>query len=427
MKKTLAILLSLILMLSMVPAVAEESLAGTYVLDASPLGMPLNIYLIIDENNNFQWTNKLEGGADKGNGMIGSEGGVYMMLYSDSTPENMKTATFTLEGQNLVFSTRVPYGAAGVNPNTEENIFPIAKKMVYTDLLGLYVGSLAVEAMGSAIVYECELELALGAEYTLKSTFAMMGGEYEYVQQGNFTVENGEIIFTTADAEGQKGQIADGKITADLILSSMGKTPRTIELQKAITADVAGVYTGVKDMSAMGFIANTALTLDAVGGYTYSSVIEGMGEYTEQGTFTHENGVITLLSDAEGAAPVEASLATEVLTAKMKIASSVPMATEIKFFSDRIQGVFTAEGEDEAGVAYASKLTLNADGTYAISVNEDAYTEEGAFTVAASPMGVSITLVSTAGVESTGMVSDSININHNIDNAYNMLGFQYEK
>lgn len=427
MKKTLAILLSLILMLSMVPAMAEESLAGTYVLDASPLGMPLNIYLIIDENNNFQWTNKLEGGADKGNGMIGSEGGVYMMLYSDSTPENMKTATFTLEGQNLVFSTRVPYGAAGVNPNTEENIFPIAKKMVYTDLLGLYVGSLAVEAMGSAIVYECELELALGAEYTLKSTFAMMGGEYEYVQQGNFTVENGEIIFTTADAEGQKGQIADGKITADLILSSMGKTPRTIELQKAITADVAGVYTGVKDMSAMGFIANTALTLDAVGGYTYSSVIEGMGEYTEQGTFTHENGVITLLSDAEGAAPVEASLATEVLTAKMKIASSVPMATEIKFFSDRIQGVFTAEGEDEAGVAYASVLTLNADGTYAISVNEDAYTEEGTFTVAASPMGVSITLVSTAGVESTGMVSDSININHNIDNAYNMLGFQYEK
>ena len=427
MKKTLAILLSLILMLSMVPAMAEESLAGTYVLDASPLGMPLNIYLLIDENNNFMWTNKLEGGADKGNGMIGSEDGVYMMLYSDSTPENMKTATFTLEGQNLVFSTRVPYGAAGINPNTEENIMPIAKKMVYTDLLGLYVGSLAVEAMGSSIVYNCELELALGAEYTMTCTFNMMGSDYEFVQQGNFTVENGEIVFAAADLEGQKGVIADGAITADLILSSMGKTPRTIELKKATTADVAGVYTGVADMSAMGFIANTTLTLDAVGGYTYSSVIEGMGEYTEQGAFTHENGVITLISDAEGAAPVEASLATEVLTAKMKIASSVPLATEIQFFSDRIQGVFTAEGEDEAGIAYASTLTLNADGTYVISVNEDSYVEEGTFAVAASPMGVAITLTSADGVESTGMVSDSININHNVDYAFNMLGFQYEK
>ena len=128
-----------------------------------------------------------------------------------------------------------------------------------------------------------------------------------------------------------------------------------------------------------------------------------------------------------GAAAVEGTLANEVLVIKMRIAESVPLATEILFYSERIQGEFISEGEDEAGNAVKSVLTLNADGTYAISVNDGAYTEEGTFVVAASPMGVGITLTSTDGVESAGMVSDTININHNVDNAFNTLGFKYEK
>lgn len=428
MKKTLAILLALCMMLCMAPAMAEESLAGTYVLDASPLGMPLNVYLTIKEDNTFAWTNKLEGGSDKGTGMIGGENGTYMMLYDGSTADAMKTATFTLDGQNLVFSTRVPYGAASFSPNAEENIFPTAKKMVYEDMLGLYVGSLEVEAMGSAVVYECELELSLGAEFTMVSTFAMMGSEYEHVQQGTFSVADGVITFSCGeDLPAQTATLQNGVMNANLLLSSMGKTPRAIELKKATTADVAGVYTGVKDMSAMGFVANATLTLDAVGGYTYTSEIADMGTYTEEGTFTCEKGVITLQNAAEGAAAVEGTLKNDVLTAKMRIAEMVPMATEIAFYSERVQGVFTAAGEDAAGAAVTSTLTLNADATYAIHVNNGAYTEEGTFAITASPMGTAITLTSSTGVESTGMVSDTINVNHNVDNAFNVLGFKYEK
>lgn len=429
MKKILAMLLSLCLMLGLCPALAEDSLAGTYVLDASPLGMPLQVYLIIDENQNFQWLNKLEGGTDKGQGMIGNEDGVYMMLYSDSTAEQMKTATFTVEGQSLVFSTNVPYGSASLAPNTsdpENVIYPVAKKMVNMDVLGLYVGQVEASAMGAAILYECELELALGGEYTLISRFSMMGGDYEYVQEGTFTLENGALTFVSGDLAGQQGQLSGDEITADFFLSAMASSPRTAVLKKATTAEAAGVYTGVKDMSMMGFVANATLTLDAVGGYTYTSAIDGE-DYTEKGSFTYENGAVKLLSDAEGAAEAEGTLANEVLVIKLRIAESVPMATEITFYSEKIQGEFTCEGEDAAGNTVKSVLTLNADGTYAISVNDGAYTEAGAFAVAASPMGVSITLTSANGVESTGMVSDTININHNIDSAFNTLGFKYEK
>ena len=161
---------------------AEDSgLAGAYLLDAAPLGMPMTVYLIIDENDHFQWTNRLQDGADKGNGQIGSQDGLYLMLYSDSTNEQVKTATFSVEGSKLVFSTRVPYGSAGLNPNTEDpenTVWPVAKKIAYEEWLGTYVGSLEVNAMGSAIVYQVELKLDYGAEYTLVSTFDMGGETY---------------------------------------------------------------------------------------------------------------------------------------------------------------------------------------------------------------------------------------------------------
>lgn len=432
MKKLLAFLLSLCLLLGLTPALAEESLAGTYVLDASALGMPLQVYLIIDADNNFQWTNKPEGGADKGTGMIGGEGGTYMMLYSDSTADAMKTATFTMEGQNLVFSTRVPYGSSTFAPQTddpENPIYPVAKKLVYQDALGLYVGSFESEipAMGVTLTYACELELKMGAEYTLTSRYTVMGEAQEYVQTGSFTLENGQITLESEGLEGQMGTYADGVIDMSAALSAQSKEPKPIKLQKATTAEAAGVYTGIKDLSMMGFVANATLTLDAVGGYSYVSQIDGENDYVEKGSFTVADGMITLLSDAADAAPVEGTLGNDVLTVKLRINEAVPMSTEIAFYSDRIQGTFTAKGQDTAGADVSSVLTLNPNGTYAISVNDGAYAEEGTFAVFASPMGTSITLTSESGVESTGVVSGTINITHNVDAAFNTLGFDYAK
>ncbi len=436
MKKILTMLLAFCLTLGLGTAMAQEvpaALAGTYILDASPLGMPLQVYLIIDESGNFHWTNSLTNGADKGSGMIGSEQGVYMMLYSDSTAEAMKTATFTVAGETLLFSTRVPYGSSGFSPNTENEsspVYPIAKKMVYEDLLGLYVGSLQVDvpAMGTSVTYDCELTLSYGAEYTLVSSFSMMGEMQQYIQYGTFLYDGGSLTLASPEKGEQAGTLAEGKMEIGAYLSAQGSTPRTITLQKATTAEAAGTYTGVKDMSAMGFVANATLTLDAVGGYTYLAQIEGETDYTEEGSFTAADGVITLQSAAEGAAAVEGTLADDVLTAKMRISPDVPMSTEIAMYSGRVQGVFTASTTDEGGKAYESSLTLNPNGTYAIAVTgASEYQEEGTFAVAASPMGTAITLTSKDGVASTGIVADTINITHNIDANMNTTGFDYAK
>ena len=69
---------------------------------------------------------------------------------------------------------------------------------------------------------------------------------------------------------------------------------------------------------------------------------------------------------------------------------------------------------------------LNADGTYSINV-DDMYFEDGTFAASPSPLGVSLSLTAADGTESAGMVSDTINITHNIDYSYNTLGFTYKK
>lgn len=410
-------------------ALAEETLAGAYLLDATPLGMPITVYLIIDENGSFQLTNKLEGGADKGSGQIGSQDGLYLMLYSDSTNDQVKSATFTVEGGKLIFSTRVPYGAAGLSPNTEDPdnvIWPVAKKIAYEEWLGVYVGSLEVNAMGSAIVYDVTLTLDLGMEYTLVSTFAMGGETYDYTQTGSFSVDGGQI---TLDAmEGQVGSIDENGIVIPAFLSQMASSPREITLEKAVTAAVAGNYVGVKDMSMMGFSVNVSLALDAVGGYVYTARIDGEEDYVMTGAFTYDSGALILTS--EGQDPVEATLENEVISASLPISAAMPRATALTFYSEAVLGTFTGAADGEDGSKYESTLTLNPDGTYQIAVKKDgadAYQEAGAFTLETSMTGLTLVLTAADGTVSTGMVDATINVNHNIDAAYNTLGFKYTK
>ena len=137
---------------------AAKDIAGDYILDATPLGMPLQIYLNIGEDGSFRLSNQLTDGQDKGSGKIGKNGDTYMLLFSDSTTESPKTATFTVEGKQLVFSTKLPYGTSGFAPNTEdpENpIYPTAKAIAYKDVLGDYVGSHeeTIAAMNATLTY----------------------------------------------------------------------------------------------------------------------------------------------------------------------------------------------------------------------------------------------------------------------------------
>lgn len=415
-------------------ASADQSIAGDYILDATPLGMPLRVYLTIGEDNTFRLSNQLSGGEDKGSGRVGSSGDTYMLLFDDSTPENPKTATFTVVGKQLIFNTRLPYGSSGFAPNlddAEHPIYPTAKAIVYAEQLGEYVGSHeeTIAAMNSTLTYAYTLTLAYGAEYTFESRYAVMGQEQVFTQSGTFAIEGQKLLLTAAGEDAaEAGEIAaDGAIAIKMLVSAQGKEKKDITLKPATTGAYAGVYAGQKTMNmGMPLTADATLALDKVGGYALSVKIAGEEAYAEKGAFAVDGAAVTFTN--EGAEPVSGTLENDVLTVKFRISQDVPMATEIMFYSGRIQGVFTDAAEDEG---LASTLTLNPDATYTISVTQDGqetYAEAGTFETAASPMGVRLILKSEAG-ELSGVVSDaSININHPIAAGdATAVGFQYAK
>jgi len=246
---------------------SETKLTGTYLLDATALGMPLQVYLFIKDDNTFQWTNQKEKGDDKGHGTIGQNENTYLLLCSDSTTEAPKTATFTVVKGNLHFSTRVPYGTSGFSPNTEDEsniIYPQAKKLAFEAYIAEYVG-----VSGD---YSYTLSLSYGAQYTVTS----VGKTETYSETGIFDIKDKNLTLTPTQGAAISGIIDENSGIA-LTSAKLEKTGKKseIKLSKAITADYAGVYTAEGEIQ---------LTLDKLGGYTYQA--KG---YSEEGAFTVDN------------------------------------------------------------------------------------------------------------------------------------------
>lgn len=367
-----------------------EEVAGMYCLDATPLGMPMQWYIHISADGSFVISTDTEGQAVKGSGTVGSKDGTYMLVYEDSTADSPKTATFTLEGVNLQFSTAVPVGTASVAPQDGTPI--VAKKIAYSEYLGTYMGTYEKEAMGSTVTYNFSLELGYGAEYTFESTVVMQDTPMTRTETGTFQIEGDAITFTPAEGEAVTGSVADGSITAAFLLSEMASAPQEVTAEFAVYAQESGTYTGVVSIMDGMAVYNTSLTLDPFGAYTYTTTDQTSGEeqFRQEGTYTAQDGVITF-TPAEGEA-VEGTITDYTVTADFQVNAMVPNATTLTFLSPAIQGTFQAAAEEES---YYAKLELAPDYTFRLILASDEAMEKLCYvatgTFALEGMGMSLT------------------------------------
>ena len=100
----------------------ELEVTNDYAMDLTPLGMPLTVYLRLDEDGKFILSNTLDFETDKGSGTFQKSGEEYIMVYTFANGEEKSvsdgiTASFvvTKEG-SLDFSgcTSVPYGSVQI-------------------------------------------------------------------------------------------------------------------------------------------------------------------------------------------------------------------------------------------------------------------------------------------------------------------------
>lgn len=350
-----------------------EAIAGDYQIDISRMGMPLVFYLRVDAEGNFQLSpnTRFDPGESRGEGVIRESGGVYMMIYKEHTAESPKTATFVLDGPNLVFQSRLPYGQSNIlneaqDPDDPEIIYVLtADTMALSEYYGTYVGSHSTQAMGSTVDYLYHLHLKAGLRYTFTSEFEMGGTAYTYSETGHWHVSGEAFTLDPAEEPPVQGTItADGLITIGIRPSGMAPVRGERELRIATHASFAGTY--VAEKSTPMYTAKATMVLDMFGNYQYTADVGQPTGYEESGSYMVDGTAITF-SPEDGDA-YSGTLEHRVLTGRFRVIGAMP-ATDMVLYSSTVQGTFQGSASHEE-TEYTTELRLYPNGSYALSVTD---------------------------------------------------------
>lgn len=352
-----------------------QGIAGDYQIDITRLGMPLVFYLRINPDGTFMLSpnTKFDPTESRGTGVLAESRGVYMMIYKEHTPDNPKTATFVLDGPNLVFQSRLPYGQSNIlntaeDPDNPEIIYTLtADTLALSEYYGTYVGSHSTQAMGATVEYVYTLQLKAGLRYVFTSEFAMGGTNYAYSETGTWNVSGQEFTLDPTDEPAVQGTIStDGRITIGIRPSAMAATRTPRELRLATHAHVAGTYFAEK--STAMYTAKATLVLDMFGHYRYTADVGQPQLYEESGLYDVTGTTITFRP--EGGSAYTATLENLVLTGSFRVIGAMP-ATQMVMYGRPIQGTFAGTATHE-GVEYQAVLILNPNGTYQLLVSDAA-------------------------------------------------------
>ncbi len=365
----------MVLGLTAVGSTRFQAIAGDYQIDITRMGMPLVFYLRIWADGTFMLSpnTRFDPSEIRGEGRIAESQGVHMMIYKEHTPDNPKTATFVLDGPNLVFQSRLPYGQSNIlneaeDPDDPEIVYTLtADTLALSEYYGTYVGSHSTQAMGATVDYVYTLQLKAGLRYVFTSEFTMGGTAYTYRETGSWNVSGEQFTLDPADEPSVQGTItADGRITIGIRPSAMAAARTDRLLRIATHAHVAGTYFAEK--STAMYTAKATLVLDMFGSYRYTVDVGQPQPYEESGSYDVIGTTITF--EPEGGTAYSATLENLVLTGNFRVIGAMP-ATQMIMYGRAVQGTFAGTATHE-GVEYKALLTLNPNGTYKLLVSDAA-------------------------------------------------------
>jgi len=366
--------LAMLLVLGLVSVGADrfEGIAGDYQIDITNLGMPLVFYLRIEADGAFMLAPNLqfEASESRGEGVIGESQGVYMMIYKEHTADNPKTATFVLDGPNLVFQSTLPYGSSNILNSAEDADDPAivytltAETLALSEYYGTYAGAHSKMAMGSQVEYTYTLTLKAGLRYEFESQFAMGGNTYTFTETGSWNVDGEQFTLEPAGEEPVQGTIdSDGGITVGIKPSEMASSRTESLLRIATHAEYAGTYVGEK--SSPMYTANTTLILDMFGTYQYSADVGMPDAFEQSGTYEVSGTEISFAPEEE--TPYSGTLENLVVVGSFQVIGSMP-GTDLVMYNDILLGTFSGTATHEE-VEYTTVLTLNPNGSYELLVS----------------------------------------------------------
>ena len=370
-----------------------EEVAGDYSIDLSALGMPIIVYLRIEEDGKFMFSGSAEFTADKNSGTVSKSSTGYLMVYStvNGSAANGETTKFTKESNgNLKFDGTMYYGSTTPtspmeNEDTGKTEYLYA--VPYTEgggeelvqlQNGVYYGTYTSTStgMGAGTVYEYYLTLRDDDNFTSFVSFSMGESTYYVYDYGTFEAMNSNGRLTssvykdTEDATKPLSEsvqaLSETEVKAEVRVGPMLKDLVEIEMEKiaAPTTPVMqfeGEHTIQMGQMSMAF--ELSLSVCADGSYVFTSTASGEEPSEETGFIGLDmmNDKVYVLPDGVTSG-VSGSYDSETntITAKFSLGAGSPQEVQLTMTDVDVPPVEPAPAMDNL---YEGEYTQSAMGT----------------------------------------------------------------
>lgn len=298
LKKSIAALLAVCMMLGIVACGAQEStslgstdtseVANDYYIDLTELGMKLTIYLRLDAEGNFIFSNTTQFEVNKSSGTFQKAGDEYVMVYTSvngeekSISEGITSSFVVTEGGSLDFSgcDRIYYGSAGAttvsadNPDiilmahiiTEDFKAPSTETLFQT---GSYVSDM-VEQDG--VYYTHMISFYEDDTYLHFVSYEKDGHQMFMSETGSFGVSTTQLALELENGDRIECEVVDGSNLLVSVLPYEGATERvSMTFMKADMVSMVGAYSGTGTITGSTDTFEATLTIYEDGSYETSA------------------------------------------------------------------------------------------------------------------------------------------------------------
>ncbi len=261
-------------------------------------------------------------------------------------------------------------------------------------VLGNYVGTHSVSAMGGEVVYNYLMTFDDEGGYQFHSVYTMSEVEYTFDEVGTFSVAGNVITITPAEGEAVAGTVnVDGSLEVSVKASTMGARA----LRSLVPTDLKynTNYVGTHTVSAMGsdVVYHYTIVFNVNKTYAvFSTFIMSEVTYTfeETGTFTVAADVLSVTpldgEEVAGTINVDGTVTVSIKASTMGARALRTLTACNLMYNVAYEGTHTvsAMGSD---VVYVYTMTFDLFGNYvfasAFTMSEVDYTfdETGSFTV----------------------------------------------
>lgn len=269
--------------------------ANDYYIDLSDMGMKLTIYLRLEDDGEFMFSNTTKFEVNKSSGTFKEVDGEYMMVYTSVNGEDKDisegiTSSFVVtEDGSLDFSVceKIHYGSAGARTVSEEDESIILLGHVITEDFeepdtesAFQTGSYGTDIVEQDGVYYTHVISFFDDETYIHFVSYDMDGQIMYMSEtGTYGVSTTQLALELENEERIECEVVDGSNLKVSVLPYAGATERiTMDFAKTEVISMVTSYTGT------GSVTGTADTFDAtVTIYedgSYKSLADG---YTEKG------------------------------------------------------------------------------------------------------------------------------------------------